>query len=130
MCWGRWVAWSWVLHGEGGQLAQVKASLTPQWPLCSAVALLPSRGGQPRPWGSCFSRDSQLPLPDPPVSGLCHPERVLSFYCWGRRPGEQEELTALATQLIFKRPWRVLSGMSQADFKLNFIFLKIKLVYI
>ena len=32
------------------------------------------------------------------------------------------KLTALATQLIFERPWRVLSGMSQADFKLNFIF--------
>ena len=67
VCWGRWVAWSWVLDGEGGQLAQVKASLTPQWPLYGVVALLPSRGGQSRPWGSCFSRDSQLPLPGPPL---------------------------------------------------------------
>ena len=37
VCWGRWVAWSWVLDGEGGQLAQVKASLTPQWPLCGVA---------------------------------------------------------------------------------------------
>ena len=51
------------------------------------------------------------PWPSSPLS-LCQPERVLSFYCWGRRPGEREELTALATQLIFERPWGVLSGMS------------------